>query len=46
MGDGRQFSNRQQRAAITDVIYDDYLSAFPRAAIEKTLGVYKETVFL
>ena len=33
-------------AAITDAIYDDFLSAFPRAAIEKTLGVYKETVFL
>lgn len=23
-----------------------YLNAFPRAAIEKTLGVYKDTVFL
>ncbi|ARP93011.1 ABC transporter substrate-binding protein [Bordetella genomosp. 13] len=33
-------------AQITDAIYDDYLSAFPRQAIEKTLGVYKQTVFL
>lgn len=31
---------------ITDTIYDDYLGAFPRPAIEKTLSIYKDTVFL
>lgn len=31
---------------ITDTIYDDYLNAFPRPAIEKTLTIYKDTVFL
>ena len=28
------------------MLFRSYLSAFPRAAIEKTLGVYKDTVFL
>ena len=42
----QDFISANSAAAITDVIFDDFLSAFPRAAIEKTLGVYKETVFL
>jgi NitT/TauT family transport system substrate-binding protein len=42
----QDFISANSAAAVTDAIYDDYLNAFPRAAIEKTLGVYKETVFL
>lgn len=42
----QDFITANSSAAITDLIFDDFLSAFPRAAIEKTLGVYKETVFL
>ena len=42
----QDFITAHNAAEIADVIYDDYLNAFPRAAIEKTLGVYKETVFL
>ena len=42
----QDFITANSAAAITDAICDDFLSAFPRAAIEKTLGVYKETVFL
>lgn len=42
----QDFITAHSAAEIADVIYDDYLNAFPRAAIEKTLGVYKETVFL
>ncbi|KAG1440370.1 hypothetical protein G6F57_019050 [Rhizopus arrhizus] len=42
----QDFITANTAAGITDVIYDDYLNAFPRAAIEKTLGVYKDTVFL
>ncbi|WP_459616399.1 ABC transporter substrate-binding protein [Bordetella sp. 2513F-2] len=33
-------------AEITDLIYDDYLHAFGRAAIEKTIATYQQTVFL
>lgn len=42
----QNFITAHSAAEIADAIYDDYLNAFPRAAIEKTLGVYKETVFL
>lgn len=42
----QDFITAHSAAEIADAIYDDYLNAFPRAAIEKTLGVYKETVFL
>ncbi|CUJ78887.1 ABC transporter substrate-binding protein [Achromobacter dolens] len=42
----QNFITAHSAAEIADVIYDDYLNAFPRAAIEKTLGVYKDTVFL
>ena len=42
----QDFISANSAAAVTDAIYDDYLNAFPREAIEKTLGVYKETVFL
>lgn len=42
----QDFISANSASAITDVIYEDFLSAFPRAAIEKTLGVYKDTVFL
>ncbi|WP_241049649.1 ABC transporter substrate-binding protein [Achromobacter xylosoxidans] len=42
----QDFITAHSAAEIADVIYDDYLNAFPRAAIEKTLGVYKDTVFL
>jgi len=31
---------------VTDTIYDDYLSAFSRSAVEKTILIYKDTVFL
>lgn len=42
----QDFITAHSAAEIADAIYDDYLNAFPRAAIEKTLSVYKETVFL
>lgn len=42
----QDFITDHSAQAITDVIYDDYLNAFPRAAVEKTLAIYKETVFL
>ncbi|CAM3793812.1 ABC transporter substrate-binding protein [Bordetella tumulicola] len=42
----QDFISANSAQAITDAIYDDYLSAFPRPAVEKTLGIYKETVFL
>ncbi|AMG44186.1 ABC transporter substrate-binding protein [Achromobacter ruhlandii] len=42
----QNFITAHSAAEIADVIYDDYLNAFPHAAIEKTLGVYKDTVFL
>ncbi|MGE4438977.1 ABC transporter substrate-binding protein [Achromobacter sp.] len=42
----QDFITAHSAAEIADTIYDDYLNAFPRAAIEKTLGVYKDTVFL
>lgn len=42
----QNFITAHSAAEIADVVYDDYLNAFPRAAIEKTLGVYKDTVFL
>lgn len=42
----QDFISANSAAVVTDAIYDDYLNAFPREAIEKTLGVYKETVFL
>ncbi|CAB3683346.1 hypothetical protein LMG3458_01739 [Achromobacter deleyi] len=42
----QDFISGNSAAAVADAIYDDYLNAFPRAAIEKTLGVYQETVFL
>ncbi|CUI88443.1 ABC-type taurine transport system%2C periplasmic component [Achromobacter xylosoxidans] len=42
----QDFITAHSAAEIADAIYDDHLNAFPRAAIEKTLGVYKETVFL
>lgn len=42
----QDFISAHSAEAVTDAIYDDYLSAFPRPAIEKTLGIYKETVFL
>ena len=42
----QDFISAHDAAAITEAIYDDYLSAFPKSAIEKTLGVYKQTVFL
>lgn len=42
----QNFITAHSASEIADVIYDDYLNAFPRAAIEKTLGVYKDTVFL
>ncbi|WP_028353835.1 ABC transporter substrate-binding protein [Bordetella petrii] len=42
----QDFISASSAAELTDAIYDDYLSAFPRAAIEKTLGVYQQTVFL
>ncbi|OZI41688.1 ABC transporter substrate-binding protein [Bordetella genomosp. 4] len=42
----QDFITANSAQAVTDAIYDDYLSAFPRPAIEKTLGIYKETVFL
>ncbi|MBB1628592.1 ABC transporter substrate-binding protein [Achromobacter sp. UMC71] len=42
----QDFISGHSAAVVADAIYDDYLNAFPRAAIEKTLGVYQETVFL
>jgi NitT/TauT family transport system substrate-binding protein len=42
----QDFISANSAAAVTDAIYDDYLNAFPREAIQKTLGVYQETVFL
>lgn len=42
----QDFITASSAQAVTDAIYDDYLAAFPRPAIEKTLGIYKETVFL
>lgn len=35
----QDFITAHSAAEIADAIYDDYLNAFPRAAIEKTLGV-------
>lgn len=42
----QDFITAHSAAEIADTIYDDYLNAFPRTAIEKTLEVYKDTVFL
>jgi NitT/TauT family transport system substrate-binding protein len=42
----QDFITDNSAQAVTDAIYDDYLSAFPRPAIEKTISIYKETVFL
>lgn len=42
----QDFITANSAQAVTEAIYDDYLSSFPRPAIEKTLTIYKETVFL
>lgn len=42
----QDFITENNAQTVTEAIYDDYLSAFPRPAIEKTIGIYKETVFL
>ena len=42
----QDFITANSAAGVTDAIYDDYLSAFPRAAIEKTLAILKDTAFL
>ena len=42
----QDFITANSAEAVTDAIYDDYLNAFARPAIEKTLGIYKKTVFL
>ena len=46
MTQAQDFISAQSAAAICDVIHEKYLNAFPRESVEKTLGVYKETVFL
>ncbi|MDQ8030392.1 ABC transporter substrate-binding protein [Bordetella genomosp. 1] len=38
--------NANSAAAVTDLIYDDYLSAFAREAVQKTIGTYQQSVFL
>ncbi|ARP74632.1 ABC transporter substrate-binding protein [Bordetella genomosp. 6] len=42
----QDFISANSAAAVTDLIYDDYLSAYARPAIEKTIGLYQQTVFL
>lgn len=42
----QDFITEHSAAEVTDVIHADYLIAFPRASVEKTIGVYKDTVFL
>lgn len=42
----QDFINAHSPQEIAEVIYGPYLNAFPRASVEKTLGVYKATVFL
>lgn len=42
----QDFISTHSAAEVTDAIYADYLNAFPRAAIEKTIGVYQNSVFL
>jgi len=46
MTQAQDFITAESAASITDVIHEKYLNAFPRASVEKTLGVYKQTVFL
>jgi len=38
---GADFVNTQSAEAIADVIYADYLSGFPRDAVVKAIGIYK-----
>ncbi|SAH86168.1 ABC transporter substrate-binding protein [Bordetella ansorpii] len=42
----QDFITAHSATQIADAIYDDYLSAYARPAIEKTLDVYKKSVFL
>ena len=42
----QDFISGNSAAAVADAIYDDYLNAFPRAAIEKTLGVYLSLIHI
>lgn len=42
----QDFISAHSAAEVTETIYADYLSAFPREAIEKTIGVYQGSVFL
>jgi len=42
----QDFITAHSAAEVTDVIHDKYLNAFPRASVEKTIGVYQDTVFL
>ncbi|CFU86761.1 ABC transporter substrate-binding protein [Bordetella pertussis] len=42
----QDFISANSAAAVTDLIYDDYLNAYARPVIEKTIGLYQQTVFL
>jgi NitT/TauT family transport system substrate-binding protein len=42
----QDFITAHSAAEIADVIHRSYLAAFDRQSIEKTLAVYKKTVFL
>jgi len=42
----QDFITAHSAAEVTDVIHEKYLNAFPRASVEKTIGVYQDTVFL
>lgn len=42
----QDFLNTHSAAEVTDTIYADYLNAFPREAIEKTIALYQDSVFL
>lgn len=42
----QDFISTHSAQEVTDAVYGDYLSSFPKPAILKTIGVYQKTVFL
>jgi NitT/TauT family transport system substrate-binding protein len=45
MTKGQDFINTNPAATIVDLIHDDYLNSFPREALVKTVGIYKDKVW-
>ena len=45
MTKGQDFINANPAATIVDLIHDDYLNSFPREALVKTVGIYKDKVW-